>query len=198
MDEDLKLGTPETALRSCVSMLAALTSQREDQLIYWLDLYYQLRRFCEICKGIKTGPELIRKDDLLPMLDTAVREAMRGTAMKAAEAVTEKRKTRKPAARPEPVEEIRKPDPEPEPEAAPKPGPWTLYKRKIFARLQQAREAGYTIAQIAEASGGVLSDRKVISAINATQLRQEEWKALEKALNTVMLLQIPEGPDPEK
>ena len=197
MTEKPKLGTIDSALVSCVDMLAALTSQREEQLVYWLDLYYQLRRFWEICQGNETDPQLIRKDDLLPMLDAVVSEALRGTAQKAAETAMAKKKTRKPAARPEPAEEIRKPEPHPDPapepdqEPAPtkKPGPWTLFKRKTFDRLQKAREAGHTIAQIAECSGGILSEGKVMSAINAAPLRQEEWKALDAALDNLALLQ---------
>lgn len=44
MDNELpKLGTTEAAVRSCVSVIAAVTAQREDVLAYWLDLYYQVR-----------------------------------------------------------------------------------------------------------------------------------------------------------
>ena len=201
MNEELRLGSTEAAVRSCVSMLAALTSQREEILAYWLDLYYQVRRAYEIETGGEPDPKLIRKDDLLPMLDAVVSEALRGTAQKAAEAAMAKKKTRKPAARPEQVEEIRKPEPHPdpapepdqEPESEKKPGPWTLYKRKIYSKLQQARADGYTIAQIVEASGGALSDGKVIGAINAKPLRAEEWKALEKALDAVDRMPIPAG-----
>ena len=201
MTEKPKLGTIDSALVSCVDMLAALTSQREDQLVYYLDLYYQVRKWWEICQGNETDPQLIRKDDLLPILDTAVREALRGTAMKAADTAMAKKKTRKPAATPEQVEPDTSstasgppsPQGEGKEETAPKPGPWTLYKRKIYSKLQQARADGYTIAQIVEASGGTLSDGKVIGAINAKPLRAEEWKALENALAAVMLLQIPEG-----
>jgi len=209
MTEKPKLGTIDSALVSCVDMLAALTSQRVDQLVCWLDLYYQVRKWWEICQGNETDPQLIRKDDLLPMLDAVVSEALHGTAQKAAEAAMAKKKTRKPAARPEPAEPDTSSGPEGHlplegkakeemPEAAPattpeRPGPWTLYKRKIYSKLQQARAEGYTIAQIVEASGGALSDGKVIGAINAKPLRAEEWKALENALAAVMLLQIPEG-----
>lgn len=220
MNEKPKLGTIDSALVNCVSLISAVTAQRIEDLAGWLDLYYQIRRWWEISQGKETDPQLIRKDDLLPILDTAVREAMRGTAMKAAEAVATKKK-RKPAAK----DQDRSLSPsggdkrgtshasrasgcslsQREPGAAEdaktekaagtepsKPGPWTLYKRKVYNRLQQARADGYTIAQIADASGGILSDGKVMSAINAAPLRQEEWKAMEVALDTVTRLQIPE------
>ena len=213
MNEKPKLGTIDSALVNCVSMLSALTEQRVEDLAGWLDLYYQIRYLWEVAQGNVTDRQLIRKDELLPILEATVRDALRGTARKAAETVTEKRKTRKPAVSDQirslspsgsspSQEEPKRGQDEAEPAAGPEPatetkapGPWTLYKRKIFARLQQAREEGYTIAQIAEASGGVLSETKVIAAINATQLRQEEWRALETALSTVTMLQIPEGPE---
>ena len=37
------LGTPEAAVRSCVSLLSMLFSQPEDAVAYYLDLYYQVR-----------------------------------------------------------------------------------------------------------------------------------------------------------
>ena len=199
MTEKPKLGTIDSALVSCVDMLAALTSQRVDQLVCWLDLYYQVRKWWEICQGNETDPQLIRKDDLLPMLDAVVSEALRGTAQKAAEAAMAKKKTRKPVARPEPAEEIRKPEPHPDPAPAPdqepapakKPGPWTLFKKKQFERLLEARQAGYTIAQISQASDGALSERKIMDALNSAQLSQENWRALEKTLDAVDRMPIP-------
>ena len=64
-----------------------------------------------------------------------------------------------------------------------KPGPWTLYKRQISARLTDARAAGISIASIAAASGGVLGEHWVMDALNAGQLSREEWHALERALD---------------
>ena len=204
MNEKPKLGTIDSALVNCVNMMAMVTSQRVEDLAGWLDLYYQIRRLWEVAQGNVTDPQLIRKDELLPILEATVREALRGTARKAAETVTEKRKTRKPAD----SDQIRSLSPsgsspsqgeprrgqDPETARAKKPGPWTLYKRKIYDRLLQVRAEGYTIAQIAECSGGNLSEGRVMAAINAAQLRQEEWRALETALDAVTLLQNPANP----
>lgn len=214
MNEKPKLGTIDSALVNCVSMLSALTELRVEDLAGWLDLYYQIRYLWEVAQGHVTDPQLIRKDELLPILEATVREALRGTARKAAETVQEKKK-RKPTSRPESAEPDTSstasgaatsdashasrasgssPQGEGREETAPKPGPWTLYKRKVFDRLQQARKDGYTIAQISACSGGSLSEARVMAAINAAQLRMEEWKALEAALDAVTLLQAPEGP----
>ena len=204
MNEKPKLGTIDSALVNCVSMISALTEQRVEDLAGWLDLYYQIRYVWEVAQGNVTDPKLIRKDELLPILEATVREALRGTARKAAETVQEK-KNRKPAAKDQdrslspsgssPSQEApKRGQDEAEPATAKKPGPWTLYKRKIYDRLLQVRAEGYTIAQIAECSGGNLSEGRVMAAINAAQLRQEEWRALETALDAVTLLQNPANP----
>ena len=221
MNEKPKLGTIDSALVSCVNLIAAVTSTRAEDLISWLDLYYQVRKSWEIEQGNEPNPTLIRKDELLPILEATVREALRGTARKAAETVAEnqkqiqhlweltateqEKKKRKPAAKDQDrslspsgsspsQEEPKRGQDEAEPATAKKPGPWTLYKRKIYDRLLQVRAEGYAIAQIAACSGGTLSEGRVMAAINAAQLRQEEWRALETALDAVTLLQIPANP----
>ena len=45
------LGTPEAAVRSCVSLLSMLFSQPEDAVAYYLDLYYQVRCAYERADG---------------------------------------------------------------------------------------------------------------------------------------------------
>ena len=51
LDESLELGSPEAAVRSCVSLIAAATGQSENYLAYWLDLYYQVRDAYEAAKA---------------------------------------------------------------------------------------------------------------------------------------------------
>ena len=191
MTDKPKLGTIDSALVNCVNMMAMVTSQRVEDLVGMLDLYFQIRYLWEVSQGHVTDPQLIRKDELLPILESTVREALRGTARKAAETVTEKRKRKQ--SPPDPQAETPEPE-EKTPSTPAKPGPWTLYKRKIYDRLLQVRAEGYTIAQIAECSGGNLSEGRVMAAINAAQLRQEEWRALETALDAVTLLQNPANP----
>ena len=41
--KEMIIGTREAAVLSCVNVIAAVTSQREELLAYWLDLYYQVR-----------------------------------------------------------------------------------------------------------------------------------------------------------
>lgn len=65
------------------------------------------------------------------------------------------------------------------------PGPWVRYKQKVAAKLAAARAQGVPIVRIAEASGGALSEGRVIDAINAGLLNKKEWSALDKALDLV-------------
>ena len=62
-----ELGTTEAAVRSCVSLMAAVVGQNEDLLAYWLDLYYFVRRAYEQEHGDE-APVIIRAEDLLPAL----------------------------------------------------------------------------------------------------------------------------------
>ncbi|MDO4989329.1 MAG: hypothetical protein Q4E45_02375 [Eubacteriales bacterium] len=70
-----KLGTTEAAVRSCVSLMAAVVGQNEDLLAYWLDLYYFVRRAYEQENGDE-APVIIRGEDLLPALRRIWEEAM--------------------------------------------------------------------------------------------------------------------------
>lgn len=153
----------QAAVASCISILAAVTALDEKTLGRWLDLYYQVRRAYEIERGAEVDPQLIRREDLGPML----REAMHS----AAKAEAGQRQKQKAEATAEIVQEGKK------------PSPWTLYKRKVSGKLADARAAGISIASIAAASAGILGEHRVMDAINAGQLSREEWQALEKAID---------------
>lgn len=168
----------QAAVASCISILAAVTALDEKTLGRWLDLYYQVRRAYEIERGAEENPQLIRREDLGPML----REAMHDAA-KAEAAQRQKRKERIAT----PAGALARNDggtaAEVVQEGAKKPGPWTQYKRKVSGKLADARAAGISIASIAAASAGILGEHRVIDAINAGQLSREEWQALEKAID---------------
>lgn len=76
----LPLGTTEAAVRSCVSVIAAVTAQREEILAYWLDLYYQVRRAYEVEQEREEDPRLIRREDLYPVMREMMRDALKSTA----------------------------------------------------------------------------------------------------------------------
>ena len=160
MAETKRLDDAKAALTSCVSILAAVTSQPDAVLGKWLDLYYQIRRAYEIERGAEKDPRLLCKDDLYPVLRELLREAL----------------GEKPR---------RMPPPETVQPQAKTPGPWVKYKQRITDALREARARGVTMARIAEASGGVLTEHRVMDALNAAKLAQEEWKALDAALTVI-------------
>lgn len=76
-----------------------------------------------------------------------------------------------------------------EPEAeAPKAkisGPYSSFKNEILARLEAARAAGVTIAQIAEASGGKLTPDNVLDLLGRKRRAMEMWDACDRALKAL-------------
>lgn len=169
----------QAAVASCISILAAVTALDEKTLGRWLDLYYKVRRDYEIERGAEEDPQLIRREDLGPMLREAMHEAAK---VEAAQRQKKKERIATPAGAlarndgaPAAAEVVQ--------EGTKKPGPWTQYKRKVVGKLADARTAGISIASIAAASAGILGEHRVMDAINAGQLSREEWQALEKAID---------------
>ena len=59
---------------------------------------------------------------------------------------------------------------------------WREFKRATFARLQEARTAGLTVAQIA-AAYGALTENTVLDILNAAPRPIEDYRALAAALD---------------
>lgn len=152
----LPLGTAESAVRSCVSVLAAVTAQREDILAYWLDLYYQVRRAYEIEQENEEDPRLIRADDLYPVMREIWREALKSTAK-------EKNKKKDDVNELTPAE----------------------FKRQVAAELDEVRLAGVPIPAIAAASGGKITDSDILSIAEKKRMPLAVYNALHGALEKV-------------
>lgn len=171
-------------------MLAAVFGLPEETVGKWLDLYYQVRRAYEVERGAAEDPRLIRREDLAPVLREiwqealddpkvirredlapAMQEALQAAMKKTAADEARKLQEKKAALLGETVQDGTK-----------KAGPWTMFKRKVVDKLADARAAGVSIASIAAASAGVLSEARVMDAINAGQLSREEWYALDRAI----------------
>lgn len=163
MNEKPKLGTIDSALVNCVSMLSALTELRVEDLAGWLDLYYQIRYTWEVTQGHVTDPQLIRKDELLPILEATVQDAMRGVAKQEAGKRMEKKQEAAP--------EIKR-------RATP-------YKRQVADRLAEARKNGATIAAIAKASGGAVTEGQILSILEGQMLATEVYQTLDTALAAI-------------
>ena len=201
---ELPIGTTEAAVRSCVSVIAAVTSQREEVLAYWLDLYYQVRRAYEIEQHVEEDPRLIRREDLYPVLREMMRDALKSTAReKAVEKMAEKKAkddggpprasapTDKTAADEEaegdgadesaPPSESGLSGFEP---VTPKPrSGWAAKKAAIRERLIAARAEGVTIAQL-EATGCVFP-REIFGILEAQKVEMKSYRRVEAALDAL-------------
>lgn len=182
MDNELpKLGTTEAAVRSCVSVIAAVTAQREDVLAYWLDLYYQVRCAYE-AENRHEDPavrNLIRIEDLYPLLrDMFTRElksALDGkTVVPLAGIPTEQ--PDKPAEPEQTAEEIVEPK---------KVNGWAAKKNAIRNRLLEARATGVTIPQIVQASEGAITDSEIFKILNTQKVPFDIYRSLGAALEAL-------------
>jgi len=189
MKEDLQLGTTEAAVRSCVSLMAAVMGQREELLAYWLDLYYQVRRSYEIDQGREQDPNLIRREDLYPVIRELMKDALKSTAKDEAK----KRAARKSAsaaggAGADPEEAIviktgSAADPSGSATGEPKASGWAKKKVLIRERLIKARAEGVTIAEL-EQAGGVFS-REILGILEGAKIEMKSYRRVEAALDAI-------------
>lgn len=84
--KDLPLGTTEAAVRSCVKLISAVTSQPETLCAYYLDLYYQVRSAYERDKAPPAAP-LLTLEDAWPRLCELMEETLRSAAEDQARAI---------------------------------------------------------------------------------------------------------------
>lgn len=183
MDNELpKLGTTEAAVRSCVSVIAAVTAQREDVLAYWLDLYYQVRCAYEAERRHEDPAvhNLIRIEDLYPLLQEMftreLKSALDGKSVVPLAGI--------------PAEQPDKPA-EPEQTVAEIMGPktgvkgWAAKKNAIRDRLTQARAEGVTIPQIVQASEGAITDSEIFKILNTQKVPFDIYRSLGAALEAL-------------
>ena len=178
MKEDLQLGTTEAAVRSCVSIIAAVTDQREEVLAYWLDLYYQVRRAYEIESRREDDPQLIRREDLYPVMRELMKDALKSTAK---ERSKERRATGQsgPSRSPALTDAAEAEDEEPEARR----GGWAAKKAAIRERLIAARAEGVTIAEL-EQTGGVFS-REILGILEGAKIDMKSYRRVEAALDAL-------------
>lgn len=85
------LGSAEAAVRSCVSLMAAVMGQREELLAYWCDLYYQVRAAYERERAPEPDPTVLRRGDLYPVLRELMADALKSAVRGEAKARCEKK-----------------------------------------------------------------------------------------------------------
>ena len=161
---DLELGTPEAAVRSCVSLIAAASEMKEAYLAYWLDLYYQVRARYEAERGAapsnipaiaSSGPPRASAptvESQAPAVDEAPADDEGAEPIHAKLALAQ--------------------------QAA-------FDKRRILERLLEAKRNGVTVAQIvAEANGGI-TDEQIRGIIAREKFGINVYRVLEAALDRI-------------
>lgn len=156
------IGTPEAAVRSCVSLIAAVTAQREELIAFWLDLYYQVRKQYE--KSQKPAEDTITKKELAAMMRDLLEQSLQGETP----AGRTSKKAEKKAAPPQ-----KKP-------STPRD---SAYKREVATRLDEAKKRGITVAQIAAAADqGQLTEGEILSILERKIMPPELYRELDIAL----------------
>lgn len=161
--KEMIIGTREAAVLSCVNVIAAVTAQREELLVYWLDLYYQVRLAYER----EVHPEQFAAAPA-PVLPVMRPEDVYSAVRQIWENRIERRET-------EDAEGTTSQEATPEEEPVKKPSGWTLFKRRQVERLEAARARGVSYAQLIAASRGRLTEATISAALNAGKLSRGEW-----------------------
>ena len=174
MEKGPEIGSAEAAVRSCVSLMAAVTGQREEILAYWLDLYWQVRSAYERETAPEEDPTILRKGDLYPAIREMMQDAIRSVIRAEAKERIEKREA------PQQSEEVPAPS-----DGAPKLSHWAKTKQDVLARLTDTRDQGVTFAQIITASDASVTEKELIRVLNAEKVPFETYKRIEAALGAL-------------
>lgn len=187
-----EIGTTAAAVKSCVSVLSAVTGQREETMERWLDLYYQVRRAHERAKeAIEAEAYLIEGLSLEPPVlmpavpdDRGERRAADNAALSEDVGLTKLQE-------PEP---LRAKEAKPKPTGgAGKPRPSQVgnthgadaaaYKRDVRDKLLDLRKNGVSAAQIAEAGRGTgYTEGDVYSILEGKKIGVTVYRAIDAAL----------------
>lgn len=162
-------GTPEGAVRACVSLIASVTGQPEELTDRYLDLYYQTRRAADEAAAL----EKFRSSREAPAEKDAGEP--RGKAAEVAAA---------PARKKVDFEEVlasasagaKLP-------AKPKHAPYGKIKAEIRDRFIALRAQGMTLAQTVNLSGNKVTENQILNIMNGTKVGMDAYNALEDAMN---------------
>lgn len=173
MDE-LKIGTPEAALASCVNLFSRLFNVPEDYARYYLDMYYQLRQQYEH----QAEPEAAKKP----------KKARPAPAYPAPMRTMNEPKAPEAAADPPPAEDAKAgTDASAGPKAeAPRKhngaADAAADKRRIRDRLLQMRQNGLSTPALLRAAGGNITEAQVADIIEAKPVPIAVYRLLDKVL----------------
>ena len=182
-----EIGTTAAAVKSCVSVLSAVTGQREETMERWLDLYYQVRRAHERAKeAIEAEAYLIEGLSLEPPVLMPAVPDDRGER-RAPENASVAKENRPPKTSPPPAEK-QKPT-----GGAGKPRPSQVgnthgadaaaYKRDVRDKLLDLRKNGVSAAQIAEAGRGTgYTEGDIYAILEGKKIGVTVYRAIDAAL----------------
>lgn len=169
------IGTPEAAVRACVTLIASVTGQPEDLTERYLDLYYQTRRAAELEAERENFLRAWNADGTLTVLAEDVRSAV--TPEKAD---PEKPKAKKKVDFEEVLASASAGAKMPE---KPKNAPYGKIKAEIRDRFVALRAQGMTLAQTVNLSGNKVTENQILNIMNGSKVGMDAYNALEDAMN---------------
>lgn len=183
-----ELGTAEAAVLAFVNVLDNAMEMKEEQLAYWLDCYYQLRRHYERELGAPADLMILKQSDLEPVFRQLWQETLKkSTSEEAARRLAAKsqRKTA-PAAKaqqgpPEGTADL--PGFEPVAVPASPAAAAAVFKRETRDRLETAREQGLSIGAIVSHSNGTLTENQILTILEGGRQSVEVYRDLAAVLD---------------
>ena len=195
MDEitsrSIELGSAEAAVLSVVSLMAAVTGQREKYLAYWLDLYWQVRSAYEQAKA-PANAVVLSREDAESLLMAMIREKMEDRTATAAAPEAE---PEAPKAEPEACDHSKKSanaktDTDGTRRPGAKPGntighDTAVYKRQILERIKALRAQGLTCTAIAEACRmpRMITSSTILGILDGQPYKIEVYRAIGEGLD---------------
>ena len=176
-DAAATIGTPEAAVRSCVTLIASVTGQPEELTERYLDLYYQTRRAAELEAEREKFLRSWNADGTLTVLAEDVRHELSSTTEKTD---PERPKAKKKVDFDEVLASASAGAKMPE---KPKNAPYGKIKAEIRDRFVALRAQGMTLAQAVNLSGGKVTDGQILNIMNGSKVGMDAYNALEDAMN---------------
>lgn len=185
-----ELGTAEAAVLAFVNVLANAMEMKEEQLAYWLDCYYQLRRHYERELGAPADLMILKQSDLEPVF----RQLWQETLKKSTSEEAARRLAAKSQQKPKPAAEVQQEPPEGPAEdkltdwepMAPPVSPAAAaaaFKRETRDRLETAREQGLSIGAIVSHSNGTLTENQILTILEGGRQPVEVYRDLAAVLD---------------
>jgi len=153
------IGTPEAAVRACVTLIASVTGQPEELTERYLDLYYQTRRAAENTDCHTSAAALVRNDENEGNPAAKTRKKVDFDEVLASASAGAKLPSK------------------------PKNAPYGKIKAEIRDRFVALRAHGMTLAQTVNLSGNKATENQILNIMNGSKVGMDAYNALEDAMN---------------